>query len=162
MGKIWVYIAPVVVPDGAGATGLMSDTLTAALSTMVVNRIAGALPADKYTTAATDKPIKITSGYNAIKIAAELTLKVETQGSKMTVGCTLKTVWEAIRAPSTAAGNLLGSAAKGAAAENRGTGEAGVIKIAPDALDPVVAPLVTLMLNNPNYTSYGKKLGLPL
>jgi len=160
--KIWVYIAPAVTPDGDEATALLSDTLKEGLSTAVVGRIVGALPADKYSTDDRDKPAKITDAYNALKIAAELIFKVTTQGSKMTVDCTLKAVFEAIRAPQTTAGNLLVSGSKGAAAENRGAGEKGVLKIAPDALDAFVAPLIKQMLDNPNYKSYGKKLGLPL
>jgi hypothetical protein len=162
MGKIWVHIAPDVVADGAEAKGLLSDTLKADLTKAMVDRIIKALPADKYSTDEADKPKKTTDAYNAIKIAAELTFKVETQGSKMTVTCTVKTIWQAIRAPSTEAGNMLGIASKGAAAENRGSGERGVMRNAGDAMDAFVDPLIKLMLDNPNYKSYGKKLGLPL
>lgn len=162
MGKIWVHLEPVISADGSVAKGALTDTAKEAVTKALVKRITAALPADKFSTADADKPIKVTDAYNAIKIVATLTLKVETQGSKMTVTATLKTVFEAIRAPATKDGNMLGVASKGAAADNRGLEERHFLRNVDDVLDAIVDPLVKQVMSNPNFKSYGQKLGLPL
>ncbi len=162
MGKIWVHIEPVVTSEHAGTKAVLTDSLKEALSTLMVERITGALPADKFSTENKDKPIKVTDAYNALKVVATLNLKVETMGSKMSVTCDLKINIEAIRAPKTTAGNLLGSNSKTATAENRGSGEKDIIANAKDALDPIVARGVKQILDHPTFKSYGKNLGLPL
>lgn len=162
MGKIWIHIETVVSPDGSEAKALLTDSLKEMVNKSLIERIVVALPEDKFSTAARDKPIKVTDAYNAIKVVARLTLKVETQGSKMTVGTTLRLDFEAIRAPNTTGGNLLSTASKGASVENRGTGERAAARNVDDVLDAIVAPLVKQVLTNPNFKSYGSKLGLPL
>ncbi len=162
MGKIWVHIEPVVTSDHAGTKALLTDSLKEALSAALVERITGALPADKFSTENKDKPIKVTDAYNALKVVATLNLKVETMGSKMSVVCVLKLNFEAIKAPRTTAGNLLGSGTSTATAENRGSGEKDIVANAKDSLDAIVAPLVKKIMDHPTFTKYGKDLGLPL
>jgi hypothetical protein len=162
MGKIWVHIEPVISPDGDEAKGALTDSLKELLSAALVTRITAALPAEKFSTAAGDKPIKSTDAYNAIKVVGRFQMKIEMQGSKMTLTTQLRLDFEAIRAPSTAAGNLIASGSKGAAVENRGTGEKAILRNAEDALDAIAGPLVKQIMVNPNFKSYGQKMGLPL
>lgn len=160
--KIWVYIEPAVTSDGAAGKTALTDTAKEAVTNSMVAKITAALPAEKFSTADADKPIQVTDAYNAIKIVPTLTIKVETQGSKMTVTCTLKMTFEAIRAPATKNGNLLGTGSKTAGAENRGLEERHFLRNVDDVLDAIAAPLATQVMSNPTFKSYGKNLGLAL
>lgn len=160
--KIWIFIETIITPDGAEAKGTLTDSVQETVTKALVERITAALPEDKFSTAVTDKPIKVTDAYNALKIVAKLALQIETQGSKMTVGATLKIEFQAIRAPSTTGGNLIGTASKGATVENRGTGERALARNVDDVLDAIAGPTVKQVLTNPNFKKYGATMGLPL
>lgn len=162
MGKIWVHIEVAFAPEGDEAKAAMTQTLKSTLTKSVTDKITAALPADKFSASIADKPTAVSQAYNAIKIVATLNLKVETQGSQMTVTGTLKTQFEAIKAPSTLNGNLLISGSKGASSQRRGSGEFGVTNGTNEVLDAVVGLLIKQMITNPTFISYGKKMGLPL
>ncbi len=159
---IWVHIEPVIQPDGSEAKAALTQTLKATLSKDIFDRLTKALPKDKFNTKKEDKPKVASTAYNAIKIVAELSLKVETKGSSMLVDCKLNTVWEAIKAPHLKPGDLILWKKMGAAATNRGSGERGIVSGASQVLDSIVEPIVKEVLKNPHFTSYGKKLGLPV
>ncbi len=162
MAKIWVYVEPSVGPDGQEAKTALTRTLKATIEKALVDQTAKSLPADKFTAKPTDKPTGKSTSYNAIKVAAGLKLKVETKGSLLKVACDLKMVFEAIKTPDVKIGNLLGSASKGAAVENRGSGERAIASFTSDALDAIVGPLVKQVISHPRFSSYGKSVGLPL
>jgi hypothetical protein len=162
VAKIWVHIEPSVAPDGEEAKTALTRTLKATIEKALVEQVGKALPDEKFTVKPMDMPKGISGSYNAIKVSPGLKLKVETKGSLMKVGCDLKMVFEAIKTPNVKIGNLLGSGSKGAAAENRGSGERAIASIAGDALDAIVGPLVKQVMAHPRFTSYGKSVGLPL
>lgn len=162
MAKIWVHIETAITPADDATKAVLTDSLNESISAALVERITGALPADKFSTANKDKPIKATDAYNALKIVADLNLKVATQGSKMSVTCDLKVTIEAIRAPITKPGSLLGSGGKGVTVERRGSGERGISGHTNECLDHIAAPLVKQIINHDTFKSYAKKLGLPL
>ena len=162
MAKIWVYIEPSVTADGAEAKTALTETLKTTIQKMLLGLTSKALPGDKYTANPTDKPSGISETYNAMKVSPAVKLKVESRGSMLKVACDLKMVFEAIKTPGTKNGNLLGSGSKGAAAENRGSGERAIANSAADALDAIVEPLVKQVMTNLQFKSYSKQVGLPV
>jgi hypothetical protein len=162
MAKIWVHIAPSITPDGNEAKSALKEALKVTMRDLLVARINKALPDDRFSTKAADKPKGDGATYNAIKITPQLNLKLETKGSQMKVSCDVKMIFEAIKTPNLKVGNLLGQGSKGAMVENRGSGERAIVALTTDALDAIIAPLVKKVLTNPRFTSYGRSLGLPL
>jgi hypothetical protein len=162
MAKIWVHINTLVFPDSTATKDILTPSLKGLLKKVLVDLAAEALPADKFTAKPTDKPTGTSKTYNALKLTETLNFKVETAGSKQTVSCALKMEFEGIKTPSTDGGNLIISGSKGAAADNRGSGEQSIATGARDALEAIVEPLVKKLITSGAFTAYGKSQGLPL
>lgn len=163
MPKIWVEVNTSVSADGAEAIKSLTPTLKAAITPTLISKVTGALPCDKFTTLITDKPTaQPKSGYNAIKLTIQLKVKLELKGSAHKIATELKLTFEAIKAPAVGAGDLLGSGTSTANVENAGTTETSFARSINDGVDAVAKPLVTTIITNARFNSYGKTLGLPL
>lgn len=159
---IWVHIAPTMTADGPDAKKALAGTLKLSIEKLLVEQIAKALPKDKFTTKAEDKPKGVSKTYNAIKIVATLKLKLETAGSKLTTTCELKLVFEGIKTPVLTPGNLLGAGSVGAAGESRAGGDPEILRGAKDVIEAMAPDLIKDILKHPRFTTYGKQMGLPL
>jgi hypothetical protein len=164
MAKIWVLIERKIVADGDEAKALLKKkAVVTKIEKELADRTMAALPSGKYSDKDSDKPKGKRDDYaaRAVKIVEKFELKVETQGSKLTVGGTLNMEVELIRSEKEK-GELAAAGSKGMEVQRRGTVDTKFDEFLKEVLDAIVGPLAEKLIGSAKFESFAKERRLPL
>lgn len=162
MGKTWVYIEPSVKSSSEEAKTLLAKRKKAIQEKLVAST-KSALP-NSFSTEDSDKPKKkpSTAVANAIKAVCSLNLNVESKGRMLATYGEFEIILEAIQAPSTSKGKLMGRAKTKGGVENAGTVEKEFDASFDQLLNELYMPLVEKTVTSSAFKKNADQNGITL